>query len=151
AAAAREAALVDGVRVHPVRTLAEVREFYLARAAGAPYRLADPPPVVVHPPSVPELAEVVGQAVAREALEICAAGGHHLLRVGPPGAGKTMLAERLPGLLPSLEEPDALAVTAIHSVLGALPQDGALVTRPPFVAPHHTASTAAVIGGGSRA
>src|SRR5699024_5411972 len=66
-------------------------------------------------------------------------------------AGKTMLAERLPGLLPSLGEEDALAVTAIHSVLGALPQDGALITRPPFVAPHHTASTAAIIGGGSRA
>ena len=72
-------------------------------------------------------------------------------RQTPPGAGKTMLAERLPGLLPALTEEQALAVTAIHSVLGVLPDGGELVTRPPFVAPHHSASTAAVIGGGSRA
>lgn len=149
--AAREAALVEGMQVHPVRTLAEVRDFYRARAAGGTYLLEDPPPVHVHPPPAPDLVDVVGQAVAREALEICAAGGHHLMLVGPPGAGKTMLAERLPGLLPPLQEADALAVTAIHSVLGVLPEDGTLVTRPPFVAPHHTASTAAVIGGGSRA
>lgn len=149
--AAREAALVAGVRVHPVRTLSQVQEFYLARAAGGRLVLDDPPAGRTPTTSVPDLSDVVGQAMAREALEICAAGGHHLMLVGPPGAGKTMLAERLPGLLPSLAEQDALAVTAIHSVLGVLPQDGTLVTRPPFVAPHHTASTAAIIGGGTRA
>jgi magnesium chelatase family protein len=83
------------------------------------------------------------------ALEIAAAGGHHLFMVGPPGAGKTMLAERLPGLLPALEPAHALEVTAIQSVLGVLPRSGALMSRPPFVAPHHGASMAAVIGGGS--
>lgn len=149
--AAREAGLVAGVRVHPVRTLSQVRDFYLARAAGSGYVLDEPPPGRHCTPSVPDLSDVVGQAMAREALEICAAGGHHLMLVGPPGAGKTMLAERLPGLLPSLREEDALAVTAIHSVLGVLEDDGALVERPPFVAPHHTASTAAIIGGGTRA
>ena len=151
AGAAREASLVRGVAVHPVRSLGEVRDFYRARSEGREVRLrlpeADPTPV----PSVPDLGDVVGQAVARQALEIAAAGGHHLLLVGPPGAGKTMLAERLPGILPELGPEDALAVTAIHSVLGALPTDDSLVDRPPFVAPHHTASTAAVVGGGSRA
>lgn len=149
--AAREAALVTDLTVHPVTTLSQVRDFYLARAAGVDLALDDPPAGGSDPAPVPDLSDVVGQAMAREALEICAAGGHHLMLVGPPGAGKTMLAERLPGLLPSLDEQDALAVTAIHSVLGLLAQDGALVTRPPFVAPHHTASTAAIIGGGTRA
>ncbi|WP_151525217.1 YifB family Mg chelatase-like AAA ATPase [Serinicoccus kebangsaanensis] len=148
---AREAALVDGVRVHPVRTLTEVRSFFLARAEGSGFDLAMPPAAPEPTPAVPDLGDVVGQAVARQALEIAAAGGHHLLLVGPPGAGKTMLAERLPGLLPELGGDDALAVTAIHSVLGALEADDRMVCRPPFVAPHHTASTAAVIGGGSRA
>lgn len=149
--AAREAALVVGVRVHPVTTLLQVRDFYRARGTGAEVRLPMPQPRVPPTPEVPDLADVVGQAVARQAVEIAAAGGHHLLLIGPPGAGKTMLAERLPGILPPLDPDDALSVTAIHSVLGMLPSDDTLLTRAPFVAPHHTASTAAVIGGGTRA
>lgn len=148
---AREAALVADVEVHAVRSLAQVRDFYLARAAGARARLPLPGSEPEPEPTMPDLADVVGQAVARRALEVCAAGGHHLLLVGPPGAGKTMLAERLPGILPVLDEEAALEVTAIHSVLGALPRGDVLVTNPPFVAPHHSASTAAVIGGGTRA
>ena len=96
-----------------------------------------------------DLAEVVGQPAARRAAEICAAGGHHLLLVGPPGAGKTMLAERLPTVLPRLEPAAALEVTAIHSVAGTLPDGQPLVTEPPFCAPHHTATKAAIVGGGS--
>lgn len=149
--AAREAALVAGVTVHPVRHLGQVQEFYQARAAGVSYQLPPPPEVPARSVRRLDLADIVGQATARAALEICAAGGHHLLLVGPPGAGKTMLAERLPGILPPLTEEQALAVTAIHSVLGVLPDGGELLTHPPFVAPHHSASTAAVIGGGSRA
>ncbi len=87
--------------------------------------------------------------MARWALEVAAAGGHHLLFVGPPGAGKTMLAERLPGLLPDLSPAAALEVTTVHSVAGALRPGVPLVTRPPFQSPHHTATAAAVVGGGS--
>ncbi|GGP89388.1 YifB family Mg chelatase-like AAA ATPase [Streptosporangium pseudovulgare] len=101
--------------------------------------------------AVPDLADVAGQPFARRALEICAAGGHNFWMLGPPGTGKTMLAERLPTLLPPLERDQALEVTAIHSVAGVLPPDRPLLTRPPFVAPHHTATVAAIVGGGSGA
>ena len=97
----------------------------------------------------PDLAEMLGQSMARRAAEVCAAGGHHLSLLGPPGAGKTMLAERIPTILPGLDREAALEVTAIHSVAGALPAQGSLLTRPPFMAPHHTATKAAIVGGGS--
>jgi magnesium chelatase family protein len=96
-----------------------------------------------------DLADLVGQPVARRAAEICAAGGHHLMLLGPPGAGKTMLAERIPSVLPRLEPWAALEVSAIHSVAGALPAGRPLITEPPFCAPHHTATRAAIVGGGS--
>ncbi len=96
-----------------------------------------------------DLADVLGQPAARWAAEICAAGGHHLSLLGPPGAGKTMLAERIPTILPRLDITAALEATAIHSVAGTLPPGSPLVSRPPFCAPHHTASKAAIVGGGS--
>ncbi|WP_449062993.1 YifB family Mg chelatase-like AAA ATPase [Planomonospora algeriensis] len=101
--------------------------------------------------TAPDLSDVAGQPFARRALEICAAGGHNLWMLGAPGTGKTMLAERLPTILPALERDQALEVTAIHSVAGTLPADRPMLTRPPFMAPHHTATIAAVIGGGSGA
>jgi magnesium chelatase family protein len=97
----------------------------------------------------PDLAEMLGQSTARRAAEVCAAGGHHLSLLGPPGAGKTMLAERIPTILPRLDPAAALEVTAIHSVAGTLPPQVPLLTHPPFLAPHHTASKAAIVGGGS--
>jgi magnesium chelatase family protein len=97
----------------------------------------------------PDLSEVLGQPVARRAAEICAAGGHHLSLLGPPGAGKTMLAERLPTVMPALDRAAALEVTSIHSVAGTLPAGSPLMTEPPFCAPHHTATKAAIVGGGT--
>ena len=95
-----------------------------------------------------DLSEVGGQLQARKALEISAIGGHHLLMIGPPGAGKTMLAARLPSILPPLDREGALEVTALHSLAGKVSQDSPLITQPPFVAPHHSATRAALVGGG---
>jgi magnesium chelatase family protein len=97
----------------------------------------------------PDLSEVLGQPAARRAAEICAAGGHHLSLQGPPGAGKTMLAERIPTIMPALDRAAALEVTSIHSIAGTLPAGRPLMTEPPFCAPHHTATKAAIVGGGS--
>ena len=95
-----------------------------------------------------DLSEVGGQLQARKALEISAIGGHHLLMIGPPGAGKTMLAARLPSILPPLDREGALEVTALHSLAGKVSHDSPLITQPPFVAPHHSATRAALVGGG---
>ena len=99
--------------------------------------------------TAPDLAELLGQSLARRGAEVCAAGGHHLSLLGPPGAGKTMLAERIPTILPRLDTAAALEVTSIHSVAGTLPEQVPLLTDPPFLAPHHTATKAAIVGGGS--
>jgi magnesium chelatase family protein len=143
-AALPEAALVAGIEVHGAADLAEVLGWL---RDGTPLRRpgAAPGPVGAEPP---DLADVVGQDDARHALEVAAAGGHHLLLVGPPGTGKTMLAQRIVGLLPRLTADDALALAAIRSVAGRLPDGAPLTTVPPLVAPHHSSSMAALVGGG---
>lgn len=146
----QEASLVPGIDVVGVRTLAGA--LALVRGDDVPEveldHTGDEPALVGEAPTVPDLADVRGQHAARGALELAAAGGHHLAMTGPPGVGKTMLAERLPGLLPPLDEQASLEVTAIHSVAGRL-EGGRLITVPPFEAPHHTATHAAMVGGGS--
>ena len=147
-----EAALVPGVRVVGAGTLAEVIIWLRGGPLPAPPEVAEPAPHAGPAEAVAakrDLAEVLGQAEARLAAEICAAGGHNLSLLGPPGAGKTMLAERLPTVLPALDSAAALEVTAIYSVAGQLPAGAGLITVPPFWAPHHTSSMAAIVGGGS--
>ena len=146
AVSAEEARVVGGRTVHAVTTLAEVvaclkgeQPWPDGPTAGAPLPLL----------RLPDLADVRGQPVGRFALEVAAAGGHHLLLLGPPGAGKTMLASRLPGLLPPLTDREALETTRIHSAAGLGLPPGGLVRQPPFRAPHHGASSVALVGGGS--
>ena len=145
AANADEAALVERIEVLPATTLAQLVD-HLAGRTPLTRHVRGPLPLA---PPVPDLGDVVGQASGRRAVEVAAAGGHHVFLTGPPGAGKTMLAERLPGLLPPLDEQAALEVTAIHSVAGTLPADAPLVRRPTFEAPHHSATMASLVGGGS--
>lgn len=148
---AREARLVEGVRVLPVPTLASLVQAYAGLARGEPWPDFDlPPPAAEEEAGTIDLADVAGQHEARLALELAAAGGHHVLLNGPPGAGKTMLAERLVTVLPPLRPHEALEVQAVRSVAGEPGEVCSLPTRPPFVAPHHTASQAALVGGGTR-
>jgi magnesium chelatase family protein len=148
AANAKEAALVPGVRVIAVGSLAGLCAELRGEHVEQPAEPAGD--VLSGEPADPlDLVDVVGQQAARYAIEVAAAGGHHVFLSGPPGVGKTMLAERMPGLLPELEPAAALEVTSIHSLLGRLPPGQPLIRRPPFCAPHHSATTAALIGGGS--
>ena len=142
----REAALVRGDAVRGAATLGELVAI-LRGQAGWP---AVPPATApLSTPAPPDLSDVRGQALGRRAIEVAAAGRHHLLMIGPPGSGKTMLAERLEGLLPPLTSAEALTVARIRSAAGCALPDGELLERPPFRAPHHQASIVSLVGGGN--
>jgi magnesium chelatase family protein len=146
---AREAAVVPGLEVYGFKHLLEMVDFLNHPTNHLPFQLdsrTELANVHVHPL---DLRDVKGQAQARRALEIAAAGGHNLIFVGPPGSGKTMLARRLPSILPPLSFEEALEVTRIHSVAGLLKNKGSLVTQRPFRSPHHSASGPSLVGGGS--
>ena len=145
---AGEAALVDGIEVVPCARLGDVAAHLLHGEPLEPYRVA-PQAEVSALPVEHDLAEIQGQEEAKRALEIAAAGGHHLLMSGPPGAGKTMLARCVPGILPPLTLDEALEVAQVRSLLGELPARGPLDWGRPFRAPHHGVSTSGLVGGGS--
>jgi magnesium chelatase family protein len=147
AANAAEAALVSGVEVRCAEQLRDIVGWLTGSGPQLGAVLAGPAPPPG--PETIDLADVAGQTPAKRALAIAAAGGHHLFMVGTPGAGKTMLAERLPGLLPQLGDRASMEVTAVHSIAGLLGERPQLVRRPPLQAPHHTTSVAALVGGGS--
>lgn len=147
---AAEAALVPGAQVRAVAHLAELAAIYGADVEIPHYQEdVESVPLLAEAASGLDLRDVVGQNEARFALEVAAAGSHHLLLAGPPGTGKTMLAARLPSLLPDLVESEAVEVTSLHSIAGVFDPAAGLITRPPMESPHHTASPAAIVGGGT--
>ena len=145
---APEAALIPGPKVYPVDSLAalvaHLRGLQEIEPLALTVRLSPDPP-----PTTTDFAEIQGQEHAKRALEVAAAGGHNLMMVGPPGAGKTLMARAVPGILPSLSLDEALEVTRIYSVADMLPTDIPLVQQRPFRAPHHTISNAGLVGGGA--
>ena len=152
---ADEARLVPAAQVIGASNLAQVLRYYgnhqVALPRGRKVNQTSPAPSAQSQGQASELdlSQVVGQSEARYALEVAAAGGHHMLMIGPPGAGKTMLAQRLPGILPDLNDADAVTVTSVHSLAGTLEAKKGLLRRPPLRSPHHSATRAAIVGGGS--
>ena len=145
---ANEALLVDGVRVYALANLQQLVQFLNGSEAMEPAQAVAVTQKQVEVPG-DDFADVQGQYQAKRALEIAAAGGHNVLRVGVPGAGKTMLARRVSTILPALSKEEALEVTKIYSIAGLLPHNGGLITQRPYRSPHHTASMTAMVGGGS--
>ena len=147
---AEEAAVVAGLDVYPVRTLSQAVAFLSGELAQKACSIDIKDVFEVGAEHDDDYADVKGQEQAKRAIEVAVAGGHNILMVGPPGTGKTMLAKRIPSILPRVTLEEALETTKIHSIAGALPAHSAVVTRRPFRAPHHTISDAGLLGGGAQ-
>lgn len=143
---ADEAALVEGIDVWPVRDLRQAVEYFSGQVTPTPHQI-DRDQLFALPTDAEDFADIKGQAAARRAIEVAVSGGHNILMIGSPGCGKTMLARRIPSILPPLSVPESLEVTAIHSVAGVLKES--LIRARPYRAPHHTISDAGLIGGGT--
>lgn len=146
---AREAAVVQGLEVYGLTSLAEVCDYLSGNLLAEPTRVDLTAEALAQPEYQADFADVKGQAHAKRALEVAAAGGHNVLMIGPPGSGKTMLARRVPTILPPMSLEEALEVTKLYSVAGLLPAGTSLMATRPFRSPHHTTSTAGLCGGGS--
>jgi magnesium chelatase family protein len=143
---AKEAAVVQGIAVYGLDNLGQVIEMLQGRSEIKPYNRQNYPGIRTIPPGNPDFAEVKGQLAAKRGLEVAASGGHNILMIGPPGSGKTMMARRLPGILPSMTLEETLETSRIHSASGRFRQG--MTTQRPFRNPHHSISEAALIGGG---
>ncbi|MCX6163768.1 MAG: YifB family Mg chelatase-like AAA ATPase [Ignavibacteriae bacterium] len=148
---AKEAAIVEGIEVYPFENLVEIYDFLNGRLVVEPYRLNINEVFENERKYILDFSDVKGQAEVKRAVEVAAAGAHNIIMIGLPGSGKTMLAKRVPSILPPLTLEEALETTKIHSIAGLMPPDTSIITTRPFRSPHHTASDISIVGGGTNA